>query len=68
MIPKAICNSIFPFSSGSTHHPPHETETRKAMVGNVVIMLILAFDRPLHGDLGIDPAPYQLVREQLMNQ
>lgn len=33
----------------------------------LVIMLILAFDRPFHGDLGIDPAPYQLIREQLMN-
>lgn len=32
----------------------------------LVIMLILAFDRPFLGDLGIDPSPYQLVREQLM--
>jgi hypothetical protein len=33
----------------------------------LVVMLILAFDRPFLGDLGIDPSPYQLVREQLMN-
>jgi hypothetical protein len=33
----------------------------------LVLMLILAFDRPFHGDLGLDPEPYQLVRDQLMN-
>jgi hypothetical protein len=34
----------------------------------LVVMLILAFDRPFLGDLGIDPSPYELVREQLMAQ
>jgi hypothetical protein len=34
----------------------------------LVVMLILAFDRPFLGDLGIDPSPYQLIREQLMTQ
>ena len=32
----------------------------------LVVMLILAFDRPFIGDLGIDSSPYQLIREQLM--
>jgi hypothetical protein len=32
----------------------------------LVITLILAFDRPFTGDLGIGPESYQLIREQLM--
>lgn len=31
-----------------------------------VITLIVAFDRPFIGDLGIDPEPYKFVRDQLM--
>lgn len=32
----------------------------------LVIFLILALDRPYRGDLGISPAPYQLIYDQLM--
>lgn len=32
----------------------------------MVISLILAFERPFRGDLGVDPGPYELIREQLM--
>lgn len=32
----------------------------------LIITLIVAFDRPFHGELGIDPEPYRLIREQLM--
>jgi len=32
----------------------------------LVVFMILALDRPFRGDLGLSPAPYQLVYEQLM--
>ncbi|MCP5532833.1 MAG: DUF4239 domain-containing protein [Akkermansiaceae bacterium] len=32
----------------------------------LIIMLIVAFDRPFHGELGIDPEPYLFIRDQLM--
>jgi uncharacterized membrane protein len=32
----------------------------------LIITLIVAFDRPFHGDLGIGPEPYSLIRRQLM--
>jgi hypothetical protein len=32
----------------------------------LVITLVVAFDRPFLGDLGIDSSPYRLVRDQLM--
>jgi hypothetical protein len=32
----------------------------------MVITLIFAFDRPFHGDLAVDPGPYEFVKEQLM--
>jgi hypothetical protein len=34
----------------------------------LVISMILAFDRPFLGDLGIGSEPYQVIREQLMRQ
>jgi hypothetical protein len=33
----------------------------------LITTLIIAFDRPFHGELGIDPEPYRFVRSQLMN-
>ncbi len=33
----------------------------------LVITLVLAFDQPFVGELGIGPEPYEFVREQLMN-
>jgi len=38
-----------------------------AFIG-IVIFMILALDRPFRGDLGISPAPYQLVYDQTMQQ
>lgn len=38
-----------------------------AFVG-LVITLIIAFDRPFHGELGIGPESYMFIREQLMSQ
>jgi hypothetical protein len=32
----------------------------------LIVTLIVAFDRPFHGELGIDPEPYRLIRDQLM--
>lgn len=32
----------------------------------LVIFVVLAFDRPFRGDIGISPEPYQLVYDQLM--
>lgn len=32
----------------------------------LVITLVLAFDRPFHGDLGVGPEAYVLIRDQLM--
>jgi hypothetical protein len=34
----------------------------------VVIFMIVALDRPFHGDLGLTAAPYELVYDQLMRQ
>lgn len=34
----------------------------------LVIFVILAFDRPFQGDMGIGPEPYQLVYDQLMRR
>jgi hypothetical protein len=34
----------------------------------LIVTLIVAFDRPFHGELGIDPEPYRFIREQLMTQ
>jgi len=34
----------------------------------LVIFVILAFDRPFQGDMGIGPGPYQLVYDQLMRR
>jgi hypothetical protein len=34
----------------------------------LVITLVVAFDRPFLGDLGIDSSPYRLVRDQLMRE
>jgi hypothetical protein len=36
-----------------------------ALIG-VVIFMIVALDRPFHGDLGLTAAPYELVYDQLM--
>jgi hypothetical protein len=36
-----------------------------AFIG-IVIFVILALDRPFRGDLGLRPAPYQLIFDQLM--
>ena len=36
-----------------------------AFIG-LVMFMILAFDRPFRGDLGLSPESYQLVYEQLM--
>jgi hypothetical protein len=33
----------------------------------LVIFMTFAFDRPFRGDLGIDPQPYQLIYDRLMN-
>jgi hypothetical protein len=34
----------------------------------LVIFMIVSLDRPFRGDLGVSPAPYQLVYDQLMKQ
>lgn len=39
-----------------------------AVFVGLVISMILAFDRPFLGDLGIGSEPYQIVRDQLMTQ
>jgi len=38
-----------------------------AFIG-LVIFMIFALDRPFRGDLGLSPAPYQLIRDQLMKK
>ena len=40
--------------------------TLLAMFIGLVIFMILAFDRPFMGDLGLPAAPYQLIYDQLM--
>ena len=35
-------------------------------VADIVIFLIIAFDRPFRGELGLRPDSYQLVYDQLM--
>jgi hypothetical protein len=34
----------------------------------LVLTLIVAFDRPFHGELGVGSEPYELIRDQLMTQ
>jgi len=36
-----------------------------AFIG-LVILMILAFDRPFHGELGLGPEPYMLIRNEVM--
>lgn len=40
--------------------------TLLAMFIGLVIFMILALDRPFRGDLGLQPAPYQLIYDHLM--
>jgi hypothetical protein len=42
--------------------------TLLAMFMGMVIFMILALDRPFMGDLGLSPAPYQLIYDQLMKR
>jgi hypothetical protein len=42
--------------------------TLLAMFMGMVIFMILALDRPFMGDLGLPPAPYQLIYDQLMKR
>ena len=37
-----------------------------ALFIGLVILMILAFDRPFHGELGLGPGPYEMVRDELM--
>ena len=37
-----------------------------AVFRGLVIFMILAFDRPFRGDLGLVPEPFQLIQDQLM--
>jgi len=37
-----------------------------AMFMGLVILMVLAFDRPFHGELGLGPEPYQQIYEELM--
>jgi hypothetical protein len=34
----------------------------------MVIFVVFAFDRPFRGDMGVDPEPYEIVYEQLMQR
>ena len=34
----------------------------------MVILMTLALDRPFRGDLGLSPAPYELIYDQLMKK
>lgn len=40
--------------------------TLLAVFIGMVMLMILAFDRPFHGELGLGPEPYQLVYDELM--
>jgi hypothetical protein len=40
--------------------------TLLALFIGLVILMILAFDRPFHGELGIGPEPYQMALDELM--
>lgn len=37
-----------------------------ALFIGLVIVMILAFDRPFHGELGVGPEPYQMAYDELM--
>jgi hypothetical protein len=53
--------------------PVHDVRVHRAQVGllagfiGLVIFMILALDRPFHGDLGLKSTPYEIVHEQLMS-
>ena len=50
-------------------HDPHLHRIQVALLAGfigLVIFLILALDRPYHGDLGLKSTPYEIVYDQLM--
>jgi hypothetical protein len=59
----------------STYYfPVKDPRLHRTLVGllsafiGLVMMLVLALDRPFRGDLGLSPAPYELIHDQLMKQ
>ena len=54
------------------YFPVHDVRVHRVQVGllagfiGLVIFMILALDRPYHGDLGLKPKPYEITYEQLM--
>jgi hypothetical protein len=42
--------------------------TLLAVFMGLVIFMILAFDRPFRGELGLGPEPFQLIQNQLMKR
>jgi len=52
--------------------PVHDERIQRIQVAllsmfiGIVIFMIIALDRPYHGDLGLTPRPYELIYEQLM--
>lgn len=58
----------------SYYFPVHDARVHRAQVSllagfiGLVIFMILALDRPFHGDLGLKATPYEIVHEHLMTK
>ena len=58
--------------TSSFYFPVEDVRVHRAQVGllagfiGLVIFMIMALDRPYHGDLGLKPRPYELLYEHLM--
>lgn len=56
------------------YFPVADARVHRVQVGllagfiGLVIFIILALDRPYRGDLGLKPAPYEMLYEQLMSR
>jgi hypothetical protein len=56
------------------YFPVHDARLHRAQVGllagfiALVIFMILALDRPYHGDLGLKATPYEIIYQQLMSR
>ena len=60
----SLCSSYyFPVEDYRVHAT--QVALLASLIG-VVIIMIVALDRPFHGDMGLTAAPYELIYEQLM--
>jgi len=56
------------------YFPVHDAHVHRVQVGllaafiGIVIFMVMALDRPFHGDLGVQPHAYEIIYKQLMER